>query len=133
MTSLLTHTDLHKTNTKWLVHSWSTFGARMNHKQPGHTRLTTARTWGKPPPSPFIVYSAPLHRGHIKMAFCPGTPKWESRNCNSWDSQVGVLKLQQLGLPSGSPEIAIVGTPTTLRAHNFLCRHLMAMRSISKI
>jgi len=37
---------------KWLVHSWSTFGARMSHGQHGHTRLTTARIWGKPPPSP---------------------------------------------------------------------------------
>jgi hypothetical protein len=48
----LTHTDLHKTNTKWLVHSWSTFGARMSHGQLGHTRFTMAWTWGKPPPSP---------------------------------------------------------------------------------
>ncbi len=48
----LTHTGLHKTNTRWLVRSWNTFGARMNHGQLGHTRLTTARTWGKPPPSP---------------------------------------------------------------------------------
>jgi hypothetical protein len=39
-------------HTKWLEHSWSTFGARTSHGQHGHTRLTTARTWGKPPPSP---------------------------------------------------------------------------------
>jgi hypothetical protein len=43
---------LHITHTKWLVQSWSTLGARTNHGQHGHTRLTTARTWGKPPPSP---------------------------------------------------------------------------------
>ncbi len=30
---------------------------------------------------PHIVYFAPLHRGHIRMTFCLGTPKWESRNC----------------------------------------------------
>ncbi len=30
----------------------------------------------------FIIYFAPLHRGHIQMAFCPRTPKWES-----WNSQ----------------------------------------------
>jgi hypothetical protein len=41
-----------KTNTKWLVHSWSTFGARTSHGQFGLTRLTTAQTWGKPPLSP---------------------------------------------------------------------------------
>jgi hypothetical protein len=32
--------------------SWSTFGARTSHGQHGHTRLTTAQTWRKPPPSP---------------------------------------------------------------------------------
>jgi hypothetical protein len=36
----LTHTGLHKTNTKWLMHSWSTFGARTSHEQLGHTILT---------------------------------------------------------------------------------------------
>jgi hypothetical protein len=25
-------------------------------------------------------------RGPIQMAFCPMTPKWESRNCQNWDS-----------------------------------------------
>jgi hypothetical protein len=40
----LTHTDLHKTNTKWLMHSWNTFGARTSYGQLGHTRLTMART-----------------------------------------------------------------------------------------
>jgi hypothetical protein len=48
----ITHTDLHKTNTKWLVHSWSTFGARMNHMQLGFTKFTTTQTWGKSAPSP---------------------------------------------------------------------------------
>ncbi len=36
---------------------------------------------------PLIVYFAPLHEGHIQMAFCPETPKWESQNCNTWDSR----------------------------------------------
>ncbi len=30
---------------------------------------------------PHIVYSMPLRSTHIRMAFCPGTPKEESRNC----------------------------------------------------
>jgi len=34
---------------------------------------------------PFIAYFMPLHKAHIQMAFCPGTPKWESRNCQGWD------------------------------------------------
>jgi hypothetical protein len=81
----LTHTDLHKTNIRWLVHSWNTFGARTSHRQHEHTRLTTVRTWGKPPPSPLIIYSIPLHGAHIQMAFCPGIPKWEFRNRQGWD------------------------------------------------
>ncbi len=35
----LTHTGLHTTHTKWLVHSWSTLGARTNHGQHGHTSV----------------------------------------------------------------------------------------------
>jgi hypothetical protein len=54
--ALITHTGLHTTHTKWLVQSWSTLGARTSHGQHGHTRLTTARTWGKPPPSPFRTH-----------------------------------------------------------------------------
>jgi hypothetical protein len=34
---------------------------------------------------PLIVYYVPFHEAHIQMAFCPGTPKWESRNSQSWD------------------------------------------------
>jgi len=29
---------------------------------------------------PHIVYFAPLYEAHIQMAFCLGTPKWESQN-----------------------------------------------------
>jgi hypothetical protein len=90
LTSLFPHTGLHITHTKWLVHSWSTFGARTSHEQHGHTRLTTARTWGKPPPSPLIIYSATLHGTHIQMAFL-------SRD--SRDSRAGVSKSRPAGLP----------------------------------
>ncbi len=84
--ALFTHTGLHKTNTKWLVHSWNTFGVRTSYGQLGHTRLTTARTWGKPPPSPYsILYTSP--RGPHPNGFL------------SQDSQVGVPKLPRLGLP----------------------------------
>ncbi len=57
---------------------------------------------------PLILYSMPLHEGHIEMVFCPRTPKWESRN-----SQLGI--------------------PATLRAHNSLCRPLIEMRSEAKL
>jgi hypothetical protein len=68
------------------MHNWSTFGARMNHGQFGHTRFTTSPNLGEATTFPLIISSAPLHRGHIQIAFCPGT-------------QMGVPKLQQLGLP----------------------------------
>ncbi len=95
----LTHTGLHTTHTRWLIHSWSTFGAKTSHGQHRHTRLTTARTCRKPPPSPFIVYSMTLHGGHIQMAYLSRT----------------------------------IRTPPTLRAHNFLCRPLIAMRFTAKL
>jgi hypothetical protein len=96
--------DLYKTNTKWLVHSLSTFGARTNHGQLKHIRLTTAQTWGKPSPSP-LYYTLQLSMG--------ATSKW----------------LFVPRLPSGSPNIPIIGTPTTLRAYNFLCMPPIAMKS----
>jgi hypothetical protein len=52
----------------------------------GLTKLTTAQTWEKPPPSPFILYFVPSHETSTQMSFCPGTPKWESRNSHNWDS-----------------------------------------------
>jgi hypothetical protein len=41
-----------KPTTKWLVHIPEHLGARTSHRQHGFTWLTTARTRGKPPPSP---------------------------------------------------------------------------------
>ncbi len=37
------------------------------------------------------------------------------------------------GLPNGSPEIPIVGTPTTLEAHNLVCRLPIVMKSKAKL
>ncbi len=34
----------------------------------------------------FILYFVPLYMGHIQVAFCPRTPKWESRNFHNSDS-----------------------------------------------
>jgi hypothetical protein len=60
----------------------SIFGAPLVLRQisgnPRLTRLTTARTWGKPPPSP-IYYSLRFHGTYIRMAFCLETPKEEFR------------------------------------------------------
>ncbi len=40
------HSSKSRVATRWLVHSWNTFGARTKHRQLEHTRLTTAWTWG---------------------------------------------------------------------------------------
>jgi hypothetical protein len=101
-----THTNLHKTNTRWLVHSWSTFGARTSQGQLKLTRLTTSRTWGKPSPSP-LYYIVRLSTGAIsKWLFVPG-------------------------LPSGSPEIPTIRTLITLGAHNFAWK-LQIIMSLSR-
>jgi hypothetical protein len=98
-----THTSLHKTNTRWLVHNWNIFGARTSHEQFGLTRLTTTWTWGKPPPSPFY-YTLRLSTG--------ATSKW----------------FFVLGFPSGNPEIPTTRISATLGAHNFVCKPLITMR-----
>jgi hypothetical protein len=69
------------------------------------TRLTTARTWGKPPPSPYnIIYSWP------------------------WGQYPNVILSRDSHV--GSPEI---GTLVTLKAHNFLCKPLIEMKSKEKL
>jgi hypothetical protein len=70
----------------------------------GLTRLITAQTCGKPPPSPLIVYYVPFHKAHIQMAFCPR-----------------------------SPEIPKVTTPTTLGTHNFVCKPPNEMKFQAKL
>jgi hypothetical protein len=58
----------------------------------------------------------PLSRGSLQLSTGP-TSKW----------------LFVPGLPSESPEIAKVGTPTTLGRHNFACRPMIEMRSKTKL
>jgi hypothetical protein len=93
----LTHTCLHKTNTRWLVPSWSTFGARTRQRQHGHTRLTMAQTWGGHHLPPYSI-----------LCTFPWGP--HPNGFLSWDSQVGVPKLPKLGLPQ-------LWSPIILRAN----------------
>ncbi len=72
------------------------------------TRLTMARTRGKPPLSP-MQYTIQLSTG--------ATSKW----------------LFVPRVPSGSPEILTTGFLATLRAYNFLCRPPIVMRSKEKL
>jgi len=75
------------------MHSWSTFGAKTNHGQIWTHKTHHGLNLGKATTFPLIVYFMPLHKAHIQMTFCPGIPKWESRN-----SQVGVLKFPNMEL-----------------------------------
>jgi hypothetical protein len=65
------HTDLHKTNTRWLVHSWSTFGAKTSHGQIRTHKTHHGSDLGEATTFPLIVYFMPLHGGHIKWHFVP--------------------------------------------------------------
>jgi hypothetical protein len=53
---------------------------------------------------PLIVYFAPLHKAHIQMVFCPGTP-----------------------------EIAKVGSLATSRPHNFVWKPPIGMKFKAKL
>jgi hypothetical protein len=53
---------------------------------PGLTRLKPGPDSGEATTFPHIVFSMPLRSTYIRMAFCPGTLKEESRNYPSLDS-----------------------------------------------
>jgi len=61
----LTHTCLHKTNTKWFVHSWSTFGARTNYGQTRTHKTHHGLDLGEATTFPLVVYFVPSHEAHI--------------------------------------------------------------------
>ncbi len=94
--------------TSWLVHSQNTLVLGRTMSKLKLTRLTTAQTQGKSSPSP-LQYTLCLVTGLApKCHFVPG-------------------------LPSGSPEMFITRTPTTLEAHNFAYVPLIEMRSKAKL
>jgi hypothetical protein len=74
-----------QTKQSWLVHSWSTFGAWTGHEQTQTHKTHHGPDLGEATTFPLIVYSVPSHRPSTQMSFCPGTPKWESRNSQNWD------------------------------------------------
>ncbi len=90
------------------MHSWSTLVHERTTSKHRLTKLTMAPTWGKPPTSP-LYYTLCLATGLA--------PK-----CHFVQ-----------GLPSGSPKILKVGTPATLKAHNFVCIPLIEMRFKAKL
>jgi len=67
------------------MHSLSTFDAKTSHGQTRIHKIHHDLNLGEATTFPLIVYFVPLHKAHIQMAFCLGTPKWESRNSQNWD------------------------------------------------
>jgi hypothetical protein len=61
--------------TSWLVHYWSTFGARMNHNQIQIHKTHHGSDLGEATTFPLTVHFVPLHKAHIQMTFGLGTPK----------------------------------------------------------
>ncbi len=70
----------HKVVSAQLEHFWCQDEPRATwtHKTHHGADLGEATTF------PLIVYSMPLHGGHIQMTFCLGTSKWEFRNSHNW-------------------------------------------------
>jgi hypothetical protein len=90
------------------MRSWNTLVHERGMGKHRLVKLTTTRTWGKPPPSP-LQYIMCMATGLAPK--CHFVPR----------------------LPSGSLEIPKIGTPTTLGGHNFVCKTPIEMRSKSKL
>jgi hypothetical protein len=83
---LLTRTYT-KLNIRWLVHNWSTFGAKMSHgKTWAHKSHHGLDLWGS--------HHLPLY---IILCASPWGP--HPNGILSWDSQMGISKFPKLGLP----------------------------------
>ncbi len=72
--------------TSWLVHSWSTFGAKKNHEQTQIHKTHHNSDSREATTFPLIVYFMPGHGTITQISFCLATPKRESRNSHDWDS-----------------------------------------------
>jgi hypothetical protein len=63
------HKPAQNQTTSWLVHSWSTFGARTIHGQTRTHKTHHGLDLGEATTFPLIVYYVPLYEAHIQMAF----------------------------------------------------------------
>jgi hypothetical protein len=57
------------------MHSWSTFGARMNHGQTQTHKIHHSPNLGETTTFPFIVFSMLCHKACTQMSFFPKTLK----------------------------------------------------------
>jgi hypothetical protein len=87
MTSInYSHRPAQDQTISWLVHNLSIFGVRTSYKQTQIHKTHHGPDLGEATTFSLIVCSMLLHETHIQMAFCHGTPKWESQNSQRWDS-----------------------------------------------
>ncbi len=84
---MLLHDLASKTNTSWLEFILHPFGVGISHGQPWTHLIHHSPDLGEATTFLPIIFSALLHRSHIRMALFPGTPKEESQNCPVLDSQ----------------------------------------------
>ncbi len=71
--------------TSWLMQSLNIFNAKIHHKQIRIHKTHHGPDLREATTFPVIVDSVLGHRTSTQMAFCPRTPKWESRNSQSWN------------------------------------------------
>ncbi len=69
------------------MHSWSTFGTWMNHKQTQTHKIHHGLNLREATTYPLIVLFVPRNRPYTQMSFCPETPK------------LGVPKFSKWGVP----------------------------------
>ncbi len=84
--NLIIHTNLYKPNNKlvnaWLEHLWCMDEPQADTDTQDSPRPGLGGSHHIPLYS--ILYAWPW--ANTKMSFCPGTPKWKSRNSQNWDS-----------------------------------------------
>jgi hypothetical protein len=73
--------------TSWLEFILHTLGVGTSHGQPWTHLTHHGPDLGEETTFPHIIFSMPLHCTCIRMPLFPGTPKVESRNYPSLDSQ----------------------------------------------
>jgi hypothetical protein len=56
------------------MHSWSTFGAQMNHGQTKIHKIHHSPYLGEATTFPLIIFFVLGHKANTQMSFCPETP-----------------------------------------------------------
>jgi hypothetical protein len=72
--------------TSWLVRSWNTFDAHMNHGQTPTHKIHHSLDLGEAITFPLIIFFVHGHKASTQMSFCPKTPKLEFQNSLNWNS-----------------------------------------------